>query len=277
VKDLERYLDTNRAELLFCSAAILVEGSSETYLIPAISAAFGFDLDAYGVVVANISGTNFGPYRQLLDQNALSVPHVIITDGDPYTKGKYVGAGLKRAAKLVDEAALNDMVLAIIASDGDADSDLARVRAGRHGVFVGHFTLEPDLVSLLADEMVEAHRELEPSADLQESFAGAAAAIRGGKPESDDRKELLRRITSVSKGRYAQRLASHVQNWDPAQVTADIGVTGDDINELDEPTSMALLMTAGSYGYILAALDRISWAVRGHGILRSPAAGDTEQ
>jgi putative ATP-dependent endonuclease of OLD family len=34
--DLERYLDVSRAELLFCTAAILVEGISEVDLVPAL-------------------------------------------------------------------------------------------------------------------------------------------------------------------------------------------------------------------------------------------------
>jgi len=82
-EDLERYLDVTRAELLFCNAAILVEGVSEVYLMPAIAQALKFDLDAHGVIVANIAGTDFGPYRKLLGTEGLRIPHAIITDGDP--------------------------------------------------------------------------------------------------------------------------------------------------------------------------------------------------
>jgi putative ATP-dependent endonuclease of OLD family len=162
--DIERYLDANRAELLFCSAAVLVEGPSETYLIPAIAVAFGFDLDAYGVVVANISGTNFGPYRRLLDKDALCVPHVIITDGDPYRKGKYAVAGLKRAASLVGQPELDEMVQDIVNGGASVDTDPARRVVAEHDIFVGHRTLEPDIVPLLADEMITAHDELEARA-----------------------------------------------------------------------------------------------------------------
>ncbi|MEU7906311.1 AAA family ATPase [Actinoplanes sp. NPDC049118] len=275
VNDLERYLDANRAELLFCSAAILVEGPSETYLIPAISAALGFDLDAYGVVVANISGTNFGPYRRLLDDSALSVPHVIITDGDPYVGDKYTAAGLRRAAKLIDEAALEDMVEEVVVGMGAVDSTPARCRAAGHGVFVGQDTLEPDLAPLFAEQMVAAHGELEPSSGLHNSFVAAVTAVSVGAGAGGPRQELLRRITSVSKGRYAQRLASHVQHWDGRGLGAEVGLSDDVIRELDDVSSSTLLLAAGTYGYILAALDRISWTVRGHGILQAATLAGT--
>ena len=99
-KDIERYLNVSRAELLFCTAAILVEGPSEAYLLPALARALGFDLDAHGVIIANIAGTDFAPYRTLLRPSALNVPHVVITDGDPIRAGDYVLAGLARAGKL---------------------------------------------------------------------------------------------------------------------------------------------------------------------------------
>ena len=59
--DLERYIDISRAEILFASAVILVEGLAELYILPALAAAAHFDLDAYGVVVASVHGTDFKP------------------------------------------------------------------------------------------------------------------------------------------------------------------------------------------------------------------------
>jgi putative ATP-dependent endonuclease of OLD family len=60
--DLERYIDVTRAEILFASMVILVEGLGELYILPALAAAVGFDLDAYGVVVASVHGTDFQPH-----------------------------------------------------------------------------------------------------------------------------------------------------------------------------------------------------------------------
>lgn len=72
--DLERYLDVSRAEVLFASAVVLVEGLAELYVLPALAEAVGFDLDAYGTVVASVHGTDFKPYRALLGPKGLDTP-----------------------------------------------------------------------------------------------------------------------------------------------------------------------------------------------------------
>ena len=80
--DLERYLNVTRAEILFARHIVLVEGAAETYLIPALAAAAGFDLDGYGIVVAAVEGTDFVPYARLLGPQALNQPFAVLTDGD---------------------------------------------------------------------------------------------------------------------------------------------------------------------------------------------------
>ena len=282
VRDLERYLDANRAELLFCSAAILVEGPSETYLLPALARVLGFDLDTYGVIIADIAGTNFAPYRQLLSRDALNVPHVVVTDGDPYAGQRYVAAGLKRAVKLAGAttlgAALDDQIDALVETGPAADTTVTRLSVMGANVFVGVHTLEPDIAPLLADEMSDAYAELENSETLSQKFANAVAALRAGAGDAEERAELLRRISSVSKGRYSQRLADHVQQIKPTALLADLPATGDtSVNRLDMAGSATLLMGLGSYGYVLAALDRVSWMVRGCSILHSHGDGDTDQ
>jgi putative ATP-dependent endonuclease of the OLD family len=272
--DLERYLDVSRAELLFCSAAILVEGPSEVYLVPAIARALDFDLDAHGIVVADISGTNFGPYRTILRPNALNVPHVVLTDGDPARRGQYVLSGLSRAAKLLsltkDRERLHEMVRDLVDEGLTADTGPARDMAMRRGVFVGVDTLEPDLAPLLGEEMIDAYAELDDSADMVKKFASAVRAIAAGTEDADDRKELLRRINSVSKGRFAQRLASHVQGLKAEVLLGDLfadDTDAEDIAQLSHRETAERLFTAGRYGYVLAALDRVSWGVRGHSLL----------
>jgi putative ATP-dependent endonuclease of the OLD family len=152
--DIQRYLDVSRAELLFCAAAILVEGVAEVYLLPALARALEFDLDAYGVIIANVSGTDFAPYRRVLASNALSVPHAIVTDGDPTTKkGKYVLAGLKRAAALFPQGATHDFAIAVIDAlielGPEVDITCARLNAADQQVYVGVRTLEVDIAPLL--------------------------------------------------------------------------------------------------------------------------------
>ncbi|MEU7746716.1 AAA family ATPase [Nonomuraea sp. NPDC049158] len=269
--DLERYLTVSRAELLFCQAAILVEGPSEVYLLPALARIFGFDLDAHGVIVANIDGVNFSPYRRLLGPDALNIPHVIITDGDPYGKDSYVFGGLARAATLLPSKAQQEELSAIVQGlikDGEAaDPTGARRDVTRADIFVGQQTLEVDIAPLLYEQMCDAHQELEESSSLVAKFDQAVKAIDAGIGGPDDRKELLRRINYVSKGRFAQRLADHVEHaTDIAEaVLADISSKLDSNTDPDQ--SAPAWMDHGTYGYLLAALDRISWGIRGHGLL----------
>ncbi|MBE3016080.1 AAA family ATPase [Microbispora sp. NEAU-D428] len=276
-KDLERYLNVSRAELLFCTAAILVEGPSEVYLLPALATALGFDLDAHGVIIANIEGTNFAPYRALLGPDALDVPHAIITDGDPYSRGKRVEAGLTRAINLLPTGPLKDQLdeslKRILPGKDVAGTSPIRFAAAQAGIFVGHVTLEVDVLPLLADPMINAHSELETSSDLSTKFAAAVGAILTGAGQDDDEKELLRRINHVSKGRYAQRLADHVESskTDIESIIAKAAF------HLPIPDSTAgefttqELLSLGTYGYLLAALDRVSRQVRGRGLVSRTA------
>lgn len=270
--DIERYLDISRAELLFCTAAILVEGTAEIYLIAALARAVGFDLDEHGVIVANIAGTDFAPYRRLLDVTSLDVPHVVITDGDSTTKtDTYVLAGLKRAADLLNDKKFEKTVDALVA-DRQHDTFDARDEAAQSGIYVGTHTLEVDMVPLLADEMILAHNELEESVGLQGKMAQAVTSLQSDPDVKAHHSALLLRINKISKGRYAQRLAEHIE-----ANAADIEkIIDEDIDNLDPFLDDALspdfltgaqLLALGSYGYVLAALDDISWQVRKQGLV----------
>jgi putative ATP-dependent endonuclease of OLD family len=276
--DLQRYLDVSRAELLFCTAAILVEGPSEVYLLPALARAMDFDLDAHGVIIANVSGTDFKPYRSLLGASALDVPHVIVTDGDPKTKkGIYRYAGLRRAANLFPEGpeqdALRQEATKLSQLGEQADTWSARRTAMTAGVFVGGDTLEVDIASLLAQQMIDAHSQLETSASLLSQFDGAVEKVALGEGDADDRSELLRRVDHISKGRFAQRLAANVEGDDGAIFEVIAEHYESTVLDESEPFSQRAdldeeeLLSLGTYGYLLAALDRISWQVRQHGLI----------
>jgi putative ATP-dependent endonuclease of the OLD family len=278
--DLERYLDVSRAELLFCTVAILVEGISEVYLVPALARALGFNLDAHGVIVANIAGTDFAPYHGALSAEALNVPHVIVTDGDPLRRGEVVHAGLARAVKLLpagtDRAVMQAAVDKCLEAGATADTAPTRVMAMRHGIFVGHRTLEIDLAPLLAAQMIAAHGELEASPGLITNFEHVVTSVAGGTDGPEQREEVLRRIEHVSKGRFAQRLAAHIDDTKPSDLEKII------IGEIPaEPTPLLSdheAIAQPSYGYILAALDHVSRQVRGHGLMTAepPRPGTDE-
>ncbi|MFC0541893.1 ATP-dependent nuclease [Kutzneria chonburiensis] len=261
--DIERYLDVSRAELLFCRAAILVEGIAEVYVIPALARALGFDLDAHGVIVANVAGADFAPYRRLLGTAALNIPHVILTDGDPMSGDDYVHAGLKRASKLAPlaEAAseLEVELGQLVAERALGDATAMRKRVAGWDVFVGTITLEIDFAPLLAGQMIAAHSELGISDDLQTKFHDAVRAVAAGKGTDADRVELLRRVKYVGKGRFAQRLAAHIDDS-----ASDIEGL---VHFLDGGVPGNELIGRRADGYVLAALDRISMQVRGVGLL----------
>ncbi|MGY1984139.1 ATP-dependent nuclease [Nocardia gipuzkoensis] len=278
--DVERYLDVSRAELLFCTAAILVEGPSEAYLLSALSATLGFDLDQYGVIIANISGTDFAPYRRLLDTNALNIPHVIVTDGDAANKkGDYVLSGLKRAARLLADKELERSINELITHSETATFE-ATDAAARGGIYVGTHTLEVDLIPLLSEQMIAAHHQLEDSRILRTKMEKTVKDLLDDPDNQGYRSALLGRIKTISKGRYAQRLAEHIETTSAAiQRTITEGVErlepsaapadGDGVKSHDFLT-MPELLTLGRYGYLLAALDDISRKVRSEGLIGRP-------
>ncbi|WP_443069856.1 hypothetical protein [Streptomyces sp. S063] len=85
--------------------------------------AAGFDLDAYGTVVASAHGTDFKPYRALLGPKGLDTPHVVVTDGDATLDKRGVReAGLKRGAKLNPEPSRSKALLEQIALLPETDA-----------------------------------------------------------------------------------------------------------------------------------------------------------
>ena len=87
LKNIQRYLDVNRSEILFAKGVILVEGIAEEYLIPQFAKKlFGQDLDQMGISVCSVNGTHFEDFVKLL--NYINIPFVVVTDGDNGTHTK---------------------------------------------------------------------------------------------------------------------------------------------------------------------------------------------
>lgn len=214
--DLQRYFDVTRAEVLFAKGVILVEGAAEEFLVPAFATAAGLDLDAAGVSICSVRGTDFVPYvRMLHADTGFAVPNVVITDGDPDPDDAGVLAGLARAVKLVSEPTAQDIQAAIDAGD----NNLARAHAQTGSVYVGQRTLELDLLPGAADAFNATWEELVDGKVRRENFAKAVDAFTLG--TDDTGASLLRRITSVGKGRFAQRLAAHIADIPaPAHIAA---------------------------------------------------------
>lgn len=207
--DLERYMDVTRAEMLFAKGVVLVEGAAEEFLVPAFATEQGFDLDAHGITVCSVRGADFLPYRRLLGTRGLNIPNVVITDADPDDDGDL--GGIARGRGLVGKA-VRDEVDAALADD---DVDEARRLLHRGSVFVGETTLELDLIPTARDAMLIAYSELEPSTTKQRNFERDLAAVAVG--EMTRALAVLDRLSKIGKGRFAQRLAGHLDGVEPPE------------------------------------------------------------
>jgi putative ATP-dependent endonuclease of OLD family len=305
--DVERYLDVTRAEILFARLVVFVEGTAEMYLLPALARSVGFDLDAFGVVVTSVSGTDFVPYRRFCAPNGLHIRHVVVTDGDRSVGRGYLG--LERASRLLPTPAETQLVEGVAAlrsrqddldgeenqdgedqdhdgeyQEGEAgdpddagveESDLEEVAAD-FGVFVGCETLELDLVTLLSAEMIAAYAELHVGNTPR--FRKAVSLLAEGTGNDGDRRRVIKSIDRVGKGRFSQRLADHVSGWAPGELRrrvldlADQDIDDWEHEDLDEDTIVAM----GDPAYLLRALDRVSRIVRATPLLPAllPEADD---
>lgn len=193
--DLERYIEVSRGELLFARGVILVEGDAELYLVPAIARLHGVDLDKLGISVCSVGGTHFTSYVLLL--KALGIPFAVITDGDPDTD---------RPGK----ARMYDLLETIVGEDAYSeikDDDLLEA-TWENGLLSGDSTFELDLL--------HEGRGLEIAQVLIDFAPGKKARQRAegwkNDPTSIDDDALLADISTIGKGRFAQRLAT-VMKW----------------------------------------------------------------
>jgi putative ATP-dependent endonuclease of OLD family len=130
-------------------------------------------------------------------------------------------------------------------------------------------TLEADIAPLLAAQMIAAHDELGKSARSRKKFHDAVTAVADDEYDAGDLDQLLYRIEYVSKGRYAQRLAEHVEDDGPAilSVIAD-ALAEQDTADANADLTPDELIELGPFGYLLAALDHISRQVRNTGLIK---------
>lgn len=186
-EDLARYLDVTRGELVFAKGIIFVEGDAERFLVPAMAARCGFDLDALGIFICSVSGTNFSPYAKLVGPDGLNIPFAVITDGDP--KASFTGA--ERLTALAE----------IVGKKSESD----RKRQEALGLFRNEDTLEISLLeSGLRTNFISCGCELAIGKPMKARFEGL---LISGSP---DREALLRDINAIGKGRFAQRLSQRI-------------------------------------------------------------------
>lgn len=83
IRDLERFLDATKSNLLFARKVMLVEGPAELFLIPPlVKKVMGVDLDREGISVIPIYGVHFDVYSKLFSADCLPKKCAIVGDGD---------------------------------------------------------------------------------------------------------------------------------------------------------------------------------------------------
>lgn len=211
-EDLERYIDVTRGELFFSKGVILVEGDSEKFLLPALAklSDLELDLDAMGVTVCSISGTNFAPYIRLLGPLGLDVPFAVLTDFDPKNEGSSQEDADPDEDGVGDSYGNNRVVNQIMRLLMKKDIfeplsfDKVLEQAPSHGVFINTFTFEVDLFKAGAQaEFAVVIKALTSNTKIQKRFEELAL-----NPDSLVPDQFLKDINSIGKGRVAQRLAS---------------------------------------------------------------------
>ena len=212
VADLERYLDVTRAEMVFSRGVLLVEGDAERFLVPRLAELAGYQLDALGIVVCSVSGTNFLPYIKFLGAGGLQISYAILTDLDPAGDGASLGIG--RARKLLDHLDIDDP---------EEEEELLRI-AAEQGIFLNKHTLEVDLFKCGRHKsMCSALQALASSAPARERAAAWSA-----NPGTVDSERLLKDINAIGKGRFAQSLASRItKNICPPYILASLSFLAD--------------------------------------------------
>jgi putative ATP-dependent endonuclease of the OLD family len=197
--DLQRYIDVTRGELFFARGIIFVEGDAERFLVPAFAEALGIDLDALGVTVCSVAGTNFAPYIKLVGPDSLEIPFVVLTDLDPQDGSEPLAFG--RVSKLLLEIGQEQEDL------DDMDVDDAFEEGEMNGIFVNENTLETELYAAgMGKAMAKVFKKSiswgpQRQAQMKRWLDGT---------EGLDEDKLLGWIGEVGKGRFAQALAAHV-------------------------------------------------------------------
>ncbi|WP_179301697.1 ATP-dependent nuclease [Neobacillus jeddahensis] len=215
-KDLERYVDVKKGEIYFGKGVILVEGVAEEYLIPSFAEALHMPLDKKGIICCTINSTNFKPYVQFID--ALSIPYVVITDGDYYFREnanskkifgymyekqhEFIGYdGLDRTRKILIELGKVDETH--IPSDINDEDEFYK----QYDFFIGIHTMEIDMMDTSKDKEIFAHV-------FNELTSGGATQKKNFKDSLDCKNyvDCLKKIESkhsrIGKGRFSQGLST---------------------------------------------------------------------
>jgi putative ATP-dependent endonuclease of OLD family len=180
-KKLQRFLDATRAELFFARRVLMVEGIAEALLVPVFAKLCGGSLKKSAVTVVNVDGLNFNAFLPLFGKDKLSLPVVILTDGD----APAIGAQASSTAKDLKAQEAGNTNLRVELSERTLEHELARSSA-------------------LLPIMLDAFAVLHPT--TAKTLRNAIVALQKADEKADA--FYLQFIESkTSKGSFAQELA----------------------------------------------------------------------
>jgi putative ATP-dependent endonuclease of the OLD family len=202
-KDIERFLDITKSEMMFAKGVIFVEGDVEAFLIPEFAKILGNPLDRFGISVCNVYGTHFQHIVKLASE--LEIPFVVFTDGD-----KFIDVtGLDRSKKLCESLRPSDSNNIFM---GKSDMEICAL-LNENGIFINDWTLEVSLIqSGLTDEFKKTFEELSTELNIKSTMGNDKIESYLNNPTDDNMKSILNAVgdSRWGKGRFAQRLINHI-------------------------------------------------------------------
>jgi putative ATP-dependent endonuclease of OLD family len=193
-KKLQRFLDATKAELFFARRILMVEGIAEALLLPVLARAMGGDLKKSAVTIVNADGINFNCFLPLFGQDEMSVPVVVLTDGD--------------APKIGDPCS------ATAAELKAKEADITNLRVERSEITFEHeMARSAGLLPLMLEALDAMHPNV--AASLKTSIDALST--------DDEKADLFYsqfKTTVKSKGIFAQELAAGIEkaNLEPTAV-----------------------------------------------------------
>jgi putative ATP-dependent endonuclease of OLD family len=209
--DLARYLDVTRAEILFSRGVILVEGEAERFLVPMFAEAMNVDLDHLGISICSVGGTHFASYAKFL--TSLGIPFAVLTDWDALGATSRGAGHARTLIRVIEEAMSGELSPERRAEIDDLDEDGLRPLAEERGVFLNEHTLEVDLFKNgFETEIIATLREIRFSQQRRDLIDRWERD-----PDDLDVDAYLSMVNAIAKGRFAQRLASRLEDSDPPE------------------------------------------------------------
>jgi putative ATP-dependent endonuclease of OLD family len=200
---LERYLDVTRAELFFARRVIFVEGAAELLLVNLLAKRSAIDLRNHGVSLISVEGLNFDSFLPLFGQKAIKIAVAVITDADPLKVsvpgGKSVahypalGEAVTPSANTVAMKILEDDFIKVFYGVKTFEYDFALHEKNRHAMLAALKDIHPQIGAALE---VAVNAAGDDAAKAQALFKGMFERSEG----------------NVQKGRFAQALATKIED-----------------------------------------------------------------